>query len=162
MSCLPENGGCERRCIEPFIALLNQLEGSRFEHMACLDRLHQNSRQPDALYSDRNTGTQLVVERKTVAWPEDSVQRDHNDHFIADALHEELGELAKDLPLLIDLEPAPLMKRPAMWAFVREISEAVRANVDSICAGRPVGSRGVGGRWSCVLDPELRADLASL
>lgn len=52
MSCMATSGGCERHRTDPFVNHLNGTEGSRYRHEACLDRLHWDSPQPEALYVD--------------------------------------------------------------------------------------------------------------
>jgi hypothetical protein len=156
MSCLPETGGCERSRIDPFVAYLNQLEGSRFTLRACLDRLYRNSPQPEAFYADSDNGAELVIERKSVVWPRDYAARHRNDHIIATALFKELGGLADALPLSIDLQLAPRISQDELLAFARKISEAVRSSINSVLAGRAIASRVAGRRWSCFLDPEDR------
>jgi len=156
MTCLPEPGGCERSRTDAFVAYLNQLEGSRFTLRASLDRLHRNSPQPEALYSDSGNGAELVIECKSVVWPRDYAARHRNDHIIADALTKELRKLADALPLSIDLELAPRMSRDELLAFAREVSDAVRSGINSVLAGRAIGSRKGGRPWTCFLDPEDR------
>ena len=156
MTCLPEPGGCERSRTDAFVAYLNQLEGSRFTLRASLDRLHRNSPRPEALYSDSGNGAELVIECKSVVWPRDYAARHRNDHIIADALTKELRKLADALPLSIDLELAPRMSRDELLAFAREVSDAVRSGINSVLAGRAIGSRKGGRPWTCFLDPEDR------
>lgn len=158
MGCLPESGGCERHRTDPFVAHLNAIEGSRFIHQACLDRLHRNSPQPEALYSDSNCDRDLVIERKTVAWPVDYAARHRNDHFIAETLSENLSELAECYPLSIDLENALRMSHAELSAFAREISNSVRSDINSVLTGGVTGSSKAGRSWRCFLDPEDRAD----
>jgi hypothetical protein len=38
MSCIPDSGGCEKRATDALVAYLNAVEGSRYEHHACLDQ----------------------------------------------------------------------------------------------------------------------------
>jgi len=156
MGCMPESGGCERHRTDPFVNHLNEVIGSQFSHSACLDRMHRNLPQPEALYSDLGNGAELVIERKTVVWPLDYAARHCNDHFIAEALSEALREVAEGRALSIHLEPAPLMPRADLSAWAREIAGSVNAEIDAVFAGRNIGSRSAGRRWSCLLDPEER------
>lgn len=156
MGCMPEPGGCERHRTDPFVNHLNAVSGSRFLHRACLDRLHRESPQPEALYSDGVDGADLVIERKTVVWPLDYAARHRNDHFIAEGLSKGLREVAEGRPLSIHLAPAPRMPRTELSEFVREITGSVIANVNAVLAGRTISSCRDGRRWSCLLDPDER------
>jgi hypothetical protein len=108
------------------------------------------------MYSDSGTGSELVIECKSVIWPSDYAARHRNDHIIAEALSKELGELADALPLSIDLELAPRILHDELLAFAREVSDAVRSSINSLLAGRAIGPRTGGRRWTCFLDPEDR------
>jgi hypothetical protein len=153
---MPESGGCERHRTDPFVNHLNAVSGSQFSHSACLDRLLRDSPQPEALYSDSESGAALVIERKTVVWSLGYAARHRNDHFIAEALSEQLRGVAEGRPLSIHLEPAPLMPQTELSAFVVEIVDSVTADVSAVLAGRTIGSTKVGRRWSCLLDPHER------
>jgi hypothetical protein len=157
MGCLPESGGCERHRTDPFVAYLNKLEGAEFIHQACLDVLYRSSPQPEALYSDCSTGAEIVIERKTVVWPQDYAVHHQNDHLIADSLSEKLRDLAHGQPLTVHLDQAPRMRRTELSSFAHEVAESIRASMTSILEGNVIGSNLDGGRWSCCLDPEQRA-----
>lgn len=157
MSCMPTSGGCERHRTDPFVNHLNETEGSRYSHEACLDRLHRDSPQPEALYVDPGSGSELVIERKTVVWPLDYAARHRTDHFIADVLSRELRDVAEGRPLSIYLDPAALMPRDELSVFAHEIAHSVTLDMGAILSGRTIGSRQSGRRWSCFLDPEERS-----
>lgn len=157
MTCMPESGGCERQRTEPFVDYINEAEGSKFEHQACLDRLHRDSPQPEALYADATSGAELVIERKSVMWPLDYAARHRNDHHLAELLFDRLGEVAADRPISIDLEPASRMTRLELRAFADEIADAIDSVMNEILDGRTIGSLEPGRSWRCSLDPEERA-----
>jgi hypothetical protein len=73
MPCLPESGGCERPFTDIFIEHLNRAEGASFVHRACLDVAHRDVPQPEALCEDADQELQLVIERKSISWPIDSL-----------------------------------------------------------------------------------------
>jgi len=108
------------------------------------------------LYSDPGSRADLIIERKTVVWPLNYAARHRNDHFIAEALSEELREIAENRPLSIQLEPAPLMSRDDLSAFVREIADSINSALSTVLAGRTIGSGKMGRRWICLLDQEER------
>lgn len=156
MGCMPESGGCERHRTDPFVHHLNAARGTTYSHEACLDHLHRNTPQPEALYSDQS-GSKLVIERKTVVWPTDYAAKHRNDHFIADELAQSLRGIAVDTPLSIHLEPATLMLRSELSAFAHDISDTIKASLTGLREGQVIGSSQIGRRWQCILDPAERA-----
>ncbi len=114
MSCIPQSGGCERRFTEPFVNHLNVTEGSTYVHGACLDRFDSTTSQPEALYIDKESRLELVLERKSISWPVDYAYRHSNDHEIADVFSQGLKDLVADelykirLPMLMEGKRAEL------------------------------------------------------
>lgn len=158
MSCLPESGGCERHRTDPFVEHLNAIEGMKFRHVACLDLIYRNSRQPEALYIDAETRAQLVIERKNVIWPPDYAACHKNDHVLAEALAKHLSDITAVYPISIHLGPSPRAPRHELVSLAQAISTQIRSELEILRLGKSVRSRTGGLSWRCTLDPEDRVD----
>lgn len=104
MGCLPESGACERQRTDPFVHHLNWLEGANYVHNVCLDVLHRNSPQPEALYIDEGSDRRLVIERKNLVWPPEYALGHKNDHFVVDLVSDGLKGLIRDDAYELQLE----------------------------------------------------------
>jgi hypothetical protein len=91
VSCIPHSGGCERPATDALVNHLNWLEGSQFEHRACLDQIDRTRPQPECLYVDSRDAKNLVIERKSIAWPESHSHMHSKDHELANAIYERLA-----------------------------------------------------------------------
>lgn len=146
MPCLPQSGGCERPFTDALVAYLNRTEGTHYVHLACLDITERTSPQPEALYADTESGHQLVIERKSVSWPDDYPYRHNNDHVVGDVFSHELKDLAVDdlyeirLPLLME------GKRAELQAYALHAAKEIRANWSSIATGSALKGR-AGDQW---------------
>lgn len=158
MTCMPDSGGCERHRTDPFVSHLNEFEGSQYEHVACLDRVFRDSPQPEALYVDGRTGDQLVIERKNVVWPTEYAALHRNDHILAQAITEFLGEIAAAYTLTIELDSSPRASRQEIWRLGSAIANQVKSELGQVLKGRRVVARVGEFRWRCALDSEDRLD----
>lgn len=127
MSCLPETGGCERFKTDPFVNYLNAEEETSYQYEQCLDRSDRNNSQPETLYRDRNNAQTLVIERKTVVWPIDCVERHKIEHDVSELIQSKLnGKFLDDyyqlqLPSIGPLKP----KKRERELFATKIVEEV-------------------------------------
>ena len=79
MSCLPPSAKCEWRDLKYFVAHWNAQRHSAFERTACLDLCSQ-TKQPEVLCTDTQTGSKLVIERKSLLWPQNYAEIHHAEH----------------------------------------------------------------------------------
>ena len=96
MPCLPGSGGCEKPFTDVLVAHLNRIEGAHYVHEACLDVADKTVPQPEALYLDSESGSQLVIERKSISWPVDYTYRHKNDHAVGELFAQGLRDLTVD------------------------------------------------------------------
>jgi hypothetical protein len=146
MGCLPESGGCERRQTDPFVDHLNEIEKTNYDHVACLDRIHRNSPQPEALYIDAAAGTQLVIERKNIVWPPDYARRHKQDHILAERLIGGLKNLTANGPYAIELEQSDFNSPEELAEFADVIIQGVHELFTAVERGEAIGSL-VGPPW---------------
>lgn len=158
MSCLPASGGCERHRTDPFVEHLNAIEGTQFRHVMCLDIVHRNSRQPEALYRDIRTQAELAIERKNVIWPADYAARHKNDHVLAEALTNHLSDIAAVYPISIQLGRSPRASRHELEGLAGVVSDQVRSQLAALRSGESLRFTTAGLSWRCTLDPEDRLD----
>jgi hypothetical protein len=156
MGCMPQSGGCERPFTDAFVQHYNETFGTDYIHKLCLDRLDSTKKQPEALYEGSDSHRQLVVERKSIAWPPDYARRHHNDHWVGDLFRRELGNLLGDalyelhLPALLTGTEAEI--RPWVVMAVSKLKERWQ----EIQAGDVLGSaEGSSIRWWFRRIPEL-------
>jgi hypothetical protein len=146
MSCIPESGGCEKRATDALVAHLNAVEGFRYEHGACLDQNDHTQKQPERLYIDANAGRRLVIERKSVMWPEDYAHQHSKDHDLANAISADLAG--------IDFQDVYVLQMPTLGTGaskkeLRTVGSAVagtiRSRYASLKAGQilPINSGGL-------------------
>jgi hypothetical protein len=91
MSCIPVSGGCERWATDALAETINDLEGTHYEFRACLDHDDRTRSQPECLYTNVDDGRSLVVERKSISWPESYAYGHSKDHDLADAISAHLA-----------------------------------------------------------------------
>lgn len=143
MACLPVSGGCERLWIEPFILHLNELEGSNYAYVKCLDREDRTRPQPEILYCDPVRGN-IAIERKLLVWPRDFLQRHQNEHLLMDRLLERVGPGTAHAPFTLSLVCDLVAPRAEILAWSEELSDALisvaeRLHEDELAGGQVAG-----------------------
>ena len=143
MSCLPSSGGCERWATDPFVARLNDTEGSAYAFSDLLDIRHRQTPQPEALYIDRVAGKRLVIERKCIVWPRKYAQHHENDHQLAELLFARFGSELNDRLYTLQLPSLAEISRKQLEIVAQSISREVLAAVplleDQIVSGNASG-----------------------
>jgi len=83
-------GKCEwYEGLADFVAEYNRRQGSQYVRSDCLDITRvgsQTAKQPEVLVTDKHTGNQMVIERKSVVWPPSYIQRHENEHQFAETI----------------------------------------------------------------------------
>jgi len=110
--------------ISGFVDIYNEEHGCRYERSECLDVIHRNSRQPEVLL--KCAGQQdLVVERKTVVWPENYI-RDHKGfHHLGNELSRRLGQRFRDNPHVLIIQEESLSNTENFQRATDEICSAI-------------------------------------
>jgi len=97
--------------------------------------IDSTKKQPEALYEDSDSHRELVIERKSIAWPPDYAQRHHKDHWMSDVFLKELLGIRLDtlyelnLPSLINGTELELRPKAV------EMAQQVRLHWPAIAAG---------------------------
>jgi hypothetical protein len=137
--------GCERKALEPFVAYLNMVEGTTYTHRQCLHSADQ--KQPEELFVDAVSEAALVIERKSIAWPDDYEHGHAKDHAVADKIFAELRDIqfrkayTLRLPYLVQGS-----KREALQ-FALGVAESIRQHIGGIGGDRRIGSNEPGSSW---------------
>ena len=147
MTCLPSSGGCERIFIDPFVSYLNTVEGMAYKYVSCPDQEVRNQPQPDGLYADAALSRRLVIERKTLLWPEDHAEVHRADHFLMELILAALDPLTTDAPYELELPSGISLDRSQLKAFAWQIVEQVKARIHGLEPGCSIlFSKSL---WSC-------------
>ena len=75
------------------VETLNDLEGTHYEFRACLDNKDSTQSQPECLYTNADDGRPLVVERKSISWPESYAYGHSKDHALANAISAQIDAI---------------------------------------------------------------------
>lgn len=145
MTCMAVKG-CERKVLEPFVEHLNSLEQTTYRHRDCLYFAGRQNPQPEELFVDEVTGGKLVIERKSIAWPDHYEHGHSKDHLVADSILNDLRDVhftdtyALSLPHLIQGSKRDLAR------FSRGIATIIRKHLAK-GATEVVGSDAPGRSW---------------
>ncbi len=132
MSCIPQSGGCERSATDALVAHLNASEGTHYEYQACLDRLDRTRPQPECRYVDAGCGQSLVIERKSISWPESYPYHHSKDHDLAEEIGGRLTEI--DFPDIYFLR-MPVLGRASkeeISAMGQFVAQAIRSQFTNL------------------------------
>ncbi len=141
MSCLPESGGCEFWRVQPLVEQLNDVEGSAYEHVTCLDIRIRDTPQPEALYCDRCRG-RMVIERKCLVWPAEYVVRHSSDHALIGALRAALPTAVLDGPYELAISGDRPTRRAEIEETVGQMARIVAEHWSVLEAGQGIEKRG--------------------
>lgn len=149
MGCLPDSGGCERRHTDAFITILDDVDSKDYKYIACLDQIYRNTPQPEALYRDQRTKDELVIERKTIFWPEDYVVRHKNDHHLMDLIVSSTKDLFLDAAYELTLPHLFSVSQKELKAFSRSVVNDIRKNISNVEKMKFIQGIEFGYKWSC-------------
>jgi hypothetical protein len=77
--------------LHAFVSHYNRERGTAFSLTECLDILTIGPaapKQPEVLLTDKLSGRQMVIERKSVVWPLDYIRNEENFHLFAELICE--------------------------------------------------------------------------
>jgi hypothetical protein len=146
MTCIPESGGCERPFTDAFVEHLNRTDGLHYVHRACLDVPSGQISQPEALYVDGVRNTRLVIERKSISWPDDYPYGHKKSHFAADQLSAELTGLPTKHLYEIRLPMQMEGKDSELKAFALRATAEIKKAWPEIATGSILTGR-IDNRW---------------
>jgi hypothetical protein len=136
MSCVPISGGCERHATDALVAHLNSVEGTRYEHRACLDQIDATRAQPECLYVDASTNRRLVIERKSIMWPESHAYEHSKDHDLANAISEGLRDIEFHDIYSLHMPTLKGGSKHEIQVIGRAVAQAIRSKYASIKPGQ--------------------------
>ena len=126
MSCIPHSGGCERPATDALVNHVNWLEGTHYEHQACLDQIDRTQPQPECLYVDAYDGRTLVIKRKSISGPESYPHHRSKDHALADAIHAGLAGLEFPDLYSLAMPSVPNESKAELTEAGRFVAEQIR------------------------------------
>lgn len=127
MGCLPQSGGDERALVEPFLRLLNHVEGSAFAHSVSCDQAIRDRPQPEVLCLDQKSGARLAVERKTIVWPTDTIECHRSGEELMHLVWHGLDVLASKGAFVFEADLRVVRTPREAAALAREVIERVEA-----------------------------------
>jgi hypothetical protein len=94
-------GKCEWRAggLDVFVKHYNEKNGTAYSLSACLDVVRINgstAKAPEVLLTDSGAEKQMVVERKSIVWPPNYIQRHRLEDDFAESIWAETGDLYRD------------------------------------------------------------------
>ncbi|MDY0297571.1 MAG: hypothetical protein RB296_09670 [Acidobacteriota bacterium] len=93
--CLPESSRCEWRLLKPFVDDFNKANKSNYTLKRCLDVVNRDKKEPEVLLESPGLPA-LVIERKSVVWPDDYLKQHSKFHLIGERLSFRLRGLFTD------------------------------------------------------------------
>lgn len=124
MNCIPGSFKCEWRDLRHFVAHYNSVNGTSYERHSCLDVEIRNCAQPEVLC--RHESNEIVLERKTITWPEDYIEQHTKMHDLVDTLLERLPDFVGPNPTTLRIphvnEPNASSRRAQAEALISEIT----------------------------------------
>ena len=137
---MPHSGGCERPYTDAFITHYNDAFSKSYMHKHCLDQNDSSRKQPEVLYEDPASNHQIVIERKSIAWPSDYSRRHHIDHWVGQLFESELRPLLSGA--LYELHIPSLMAgtRAQLRPWVISSAAALKERWQEIESSRVLGS----------------------
>jgi hypothetical protein len=142
MSCLPSASKCEWRDLKHFVDHLNCTESVDFTRTTCLDLCgNSNSKQPEVLCTASNNVT-LVIERKSIVWPENYAAKHKAEHRFFQLLIDKLSPLLDaNAPYELRLSPLNSTSDKILAQQSDEIKNFVDQRVTKLNAGETLTSQ---------------------
>lgn len=149
MGCLPQDG-CEKLITDPFVLELHRLEQKQYIYKACLDKVRSGPQaaQPEIMYVDRSTGERLVIEVKHLVWPQRYAQRHKTDHEVAEKIAASIRPLVTEATYELGLPHLFQGNEDDVEEFVESVARSITSNMDTVNAGRAIGSQRQGREWT--------------
>lgn len=135
MACLPSSSKCEWADIQHFVSTYNEQEHACFELAECLDVINSTVKMPEVMCKDANSGQIIVIERKALLWPPDSVKRHKAEHVFWEAILDALRKDTSDAPYLLRVEMPPSVNHNELKKIAGDLAEIIRLVIPSLAAG---------------------------
>ena len=109
-----------------FVSHYNRERGTAYSLTECLDILPigpATPKQPEVLLTDKLSGKQMVIERKSVVWPPGYVRNEETFHLLADLISESAKGWYLDglYKVSVDAEQLGLLNKKSATKFARSI-----------------------------------------
>lgn len=134
MACLPSASKCEWTELQYFISHYNKIYSTRFERVVCLDIQH-TSAQPEVMCKDANSGQLMVVERKSIIWPTNYVEKHKAEHIFWNAIIDNLKPETDGAPFTLRVEMPPTVNHEELRKIARDLVVSIKGGVHSLVDG---------------------------
>ena len=131
--CSPPKSKCEWSRLRPFVEEYNRTYGTSYYLEACLDVANRETPEPEWLLKSRVKGERpMVIEHKSVVWPNKHLANHSNEHVIADRVRGFLKGPYGDSLHLLTLKANDLkgQRQETVRQWADEIAGAILANED--------------------------------
>lgn len=136
-------GGCEwlGGALDAFVRHLNQSLGTSYALTKCLDIVKISGltpKEPEVLLTDENTGQQMVIERKSVVWPETYIHQHQLGHKFANIIWKRANGSFRDASyqLVLDLREFNSLESKKIRDIANKIGEDISHLTPSTCPSK--------------------------
>jgi len=134
MACLPSASKCEWKELQYFISHYNAINSTRFELEECLDIQHASA-QPEVMCKDANSGQLMVVERKSIIWPANHVEKHKAEHIFWNAIIDNLKPATDGAPFTLHVEMPPTVNHVALRNIAKDLAVSIKGGIHSLVDG---------------------------
>ena len=122
---------CEWKFLAPFVEQFNKQHGTEYQHKRCLDidKELRKTPQPEVLVEDGCSGQKMVIERKSIVWPEDHIKCHKGWHHKSE-MHAKLQGGYYEESFVVEQEPAEILQ--AREAALRGFTQAYLNELPSV------------------------------
>lgn len=126
----PPSGKCEWLYLYGFVNKFNSLYGKSYRLEKCLDVANRETREPEVLLT-ASGDKPIVLERKSVVWPQDYFKNLRNQHYLHDEILELLSTLFQDTVYQLNVNEVSLKnkKKSEIKKIAEDIASAIIKNL---------------------------------
>lgn len=143
MTCLPSASKCEWADLQYFVKHYNEQYSTCFDLSDCLDLQHESA-QPEVMCKDANSNQIMVIERKSIIWPLDYVERHKAEHIFWKSILANLKQDTRDAPYLLHIdETPPTVNHRELKKIAGDLAQRIKLSIHSLDAGSGIQFTGI-------------------
>lgn len=140
LSCMPSNSKCEWKKLAPLVDEYNKIHKTNFVLEECLDVKERQKPRPEVRLKDMLSEHHMVIEQKSIIWPENKGPKHKVFHQVADEVLDTLNQQFRGRPYVIEFMRDVALKNENRDALIKEIIDISKAHITAINAGKRKGS----------------------